>query len=212
MSMKRTGSVAGAALAVLAFFGASADAAPLASRIGFSTSGQVGTEGVVGPDAIGFNSVASDAIDAPGLMTLGSFQLATQPAGSTTTYVNTPFSVTFLVDSIDGQPPAINQTPIVLAGTLNGTISGPKGGVFAAFEPIPPVLYRVGPYSTYLSPIAGLYLSADTAPDGRATILGQYTLANDPNPAPIPEPASILAFAVLAAGGLALRRRARPAA
>ena len=90
----------------------------------YSTSGQVGSTGVTGTPVISFNSVAAASFTAPSSFSLGEFLVAALPEGTSTSYSNTPFSITYLDQKVDGIVPTINETPVVLRGVLNGTVTG----------------------------------------------------------------------------------------
>ena len=104
--------------------------------INYSTSGTVESDGVVGDPVISFNSVNSgqnNSFNAPSNFSLGSFQVAALPDGQTTTYTNTPFHITFLVDTINGA--AIRYADRHgLPAPLNRSLYALVKGLEASFE------------------------------------------------------------------------------
>ena len=57
--------------------------------------------GVTGANVISYVPITTATVDATSNLSLGSFQVAGIP-GQTTTYNNTPFSITFVPPSYDG--------------------------------------------------------------------------------------------------------------
>jgi hypothetical protein len=84
------------ALGLIASTTAGAKADPTISNLlDYSTAGSVDTSiGVNGANVISYIPVTNAQIDPTSNLPLGSFQVAALPAGQTTTYTNTPFSIT----------------------------------------------------------------------------------------------------------------------
>ena len=124
------------ALGIAASAASGADAAAL---ITYSTVGStIDSTGVTGIGAISLNTVNSGLFSNPSSFSLGEFQVAELPEGTSTTYVNTPFSFTFQSKTIDGVEPVPNGTPISIKGVLNGTVTGGnQSSVVATFDPTP---------------------------------------------------------------------------
>src|SRR5262249_40409249 len=100
----------------------------------YSVAGAIGTTGVTGKNVISFVPVQNALIDPSSNVPLGSFQVAPLPVGQTTTYQNTPFSLTFVPSAFSGH--ALNETPLTLSGVFNGSLSGPyQSSVVASFNP-----------------------------------------------------------------------------
>ncbi len=195
------------ALGIAALAASGADAAALMT---YSTVGStIDSAGVTGVGAISLNTVNSGSFTNPSSFSLGEFQVAELPEGTSTTYVNTPFHFTFQSKLIDGVEPVPNATPIVVAGALNGTVNGSnQSTVVATFDPttiIPD--FETGLYTNKLTiPDLNLSLVPSSSNGGRTT--AQAYLISTPSATPIPEPTTIALFLTTLAG-LGLRHRVR---
>lgn len=203
MAHGRTGLKAAVMALALLAAGATAQASPIVS---YTTSGNVDpTHGITGAPVISFNSVKSpQSFNAPSAFSLGDFTVAALQPGQSTTYTNTPFSVTLLVSQIDGNAPSPNQTPVQVTGVLNGTITGgDQSTVVAKFDPIAKPTFLTGPWSNTLSVFDNpLSLVPSTTNNGLTT--AQAYLTSTPV-TPVPEPTSVALF-LTAMGGLGWRR------
>ncbi len=182
----------------------------LNSLINYSTSGSIDTAtGVNGPGVISFNSVMDGTFSAPSSLSLGSFQMAGLPAGVSTTYTNTPFTITYLTNSINGVMPTTSN-PIVLKGVLNGTVTGGnQSGVTATFSTSPPITFNTGGLQNSLQILGEtLALVPSTTNGGLTTAQAEIATTGSLSGVPVPEPATIAVF-VMAFGGLGLRRQIR---
>ena len=194
------------ALGIAALAASGADAAALMT---YSTVGStIDSDGVTGVGAISLNTVNSGSFSNPSSFSLGEFQVAELPEGTSTTYVNTPFSFTFQSKTIDGVEPIPNGTPIVIKGVLNGTVNGSnQSSVVATFDPTTIPSFKTGLYDNTLTiPDLSLSLVPSTSNGGRTT--AQAYLLATPNAPPIPEPTTIALFLTTLAG-LGLRHRVR---
>jgi hypothetical protein len=180
------------------------------SLMGYSTSGSVDpTQGISGPGVISFNSVPSGSFTAPSSFSLGEFLVAALPAGVSTTYTHTPFQISYIDQSVDGNAPGINGTPVSITGELNGTITGAsQSSVVATFNPLPINEFQTGNFLNILSILGtSVSLVPSTTNGGRTTAQAQIIV----KAAPVPEPATIAIF-LSAIAGVGLRRRFRAAA
>jgi hypothetical protein len=185
--------------------GAASSVSASQMTINYSSTGSVATTGVSGPSVINYNSVSNGSFTTPSAFSLGEFLVAALPAGTSTTFTNTPFNVNFTITQSDG-----TKTPVNLSGVLNGTITGPdQSSVVATFNPIANPDISIGGGSpaslelSVLSPTVSLVPS--TTNGGRSTV--QAHLVSQI--APVPEPAA-LAVIVSGLAALGLRRRLRP--
>ncbi len=124
---------------------------PTGPTVTYDTSMVIGTQGVAGSPAVGFQGITGGAVVSPTPFQLGSFvdpvpagygsnvplgvfTVTIPPAGSSTTYKDTPFLMTFKVDSVDGNTTAAQPSSFTIQGTLNGTVNSTGiGGLKATF-------------------------------------------------------------------------------
>jgi hypothetical protein len=202
---------AAVALTLAAVFASAAQAAPVdggaSSFVEYSTSGTVGLTGVTGPNVISYNSVAAGSFTSPSSFSLGEFLVAPLMEGSTTTYNNTPFAITYLVNKVNGTEPDPNETPITITGVLNGTIVGAtQSDVVATIDPIEDASFLTGDFINEIAVLGGsVSLVPSTTNGGRTTAQAHITV----RAAPVPEPTSIAVFLTALAGFGLHRRRAR---
>ncbi len=199
------------ALGLIAFGTSGAQASAL---MNYSTSGQINSTGVTGSPVISFDSVQNNSFTSPSDFSLGQFVVAKLPEGQTATYTNTPFSITFLANTVNGQAPSPNESPIVVTGQLNGSVSGAgQSNVEAKFDPIKGSKFLTGSLSNTLSiPNSPLSLVPSTTNAGQTS--AQAFLTNSETPGgggttnQVPEPTSVALFLTVL-GGIGLRQRLR---
>ena len=141
------------------------------------------------------------------ISSLGDFQVAGLPGNQTTTYNNTPFHISLLVNQVDGTTPDPNQTPLQISGELNGTIVGNQtSNVTATFNPLNNPNFQTGLYENTLTIPSSKSLVASTTNSGQTSAEGFITSTT--NTHPTPEPTSIALF-LMCPGGIGLRHRIR---
>lgn len=190
----------------------SAQASPV---VNYSTSGTIDSTGVSGTPVISFNSILNSAFAAPSQFSLGAFQVAPLPDGQTTTYTNTPFNITYLVNTVDGNTPDPNQTPIQVSGVLNGTVTaGNQSQVTATFNPVTSPSFLTGPYNNTLTIANSPLLLVPSTTNSGQTSAQAFLTSTNTNPGDgtsVPEPSTIALFLTTLAG-LGVQRYRRRAA
>jgi hypothetical protein len=203
--------LAAIALGLLAGSTPRAHAAATASNnlLEYSVAGQIDKSGITGSNVISYVPVQAAVIDPTSNLPLGSFQVAPLPTGQTTTYENTPFTLT--IDPTAFNSTAMNETPLTVSGHLNGTVSGKyQSSVQVTFDQIAKATFALGGGTSTLSVLQNDHkLLIPSSAGGITTLEGQITstgLAN--NQSPVPEPSTIALF-LSTVGGLGLRRVVR---
>jgi hypothetical protein len=198
------------ALGIIAWTATGAKADALVS---YSTAGSVDTSiGVVGANVISFvptpppgGTLSSTTVDASSNLPLGTFEVAALPANTTTTYNNTPFSITFLPNNYNGIA-LTDPNPLTITGYLNGQIDGPyQSTVEATFNPITSGSFQLAGASSTLNILDTQKLLVPSSAGGSTTVEGVITTVGGQNEAPVPEPSTIALF-LSTVGGLGLRR------
>lgn len=169
----------------------------------YSTSGAVGTSGITGSNVISFVPVQSESVDTASNISLGYFQVAPLAAGQSTTYNNTPISLTLVPNAFDST--TVNDKPITITGNLNGTVSGPyQSSVQVTFNPITSPTFDVPGGTGTLNLLKNDHdlLVPSSVNNGQTTLQGQIATGNITH---APEPSTVALF-VSMVGGLGLRR------
>ena len=193
------------ALACLALAGADVKAAALHT---YSTSGTILSDGITGSGVISYDPVSTGSYLAPSAVGLGEFVVSTLPAGTSTTYNNTHFSLIYQPVTIDGVTFPVGASPVTLTGELNGTITGNQSTVVATFDPIKsPVFTANGTFLSTLS-VTNNPLNLVPASAGGSTTVQAQVSTSGPVPAPEPTTMAILATALV---GFGLRQKLRSA-
>lgn len=193
-------------------------AAAISNVLTYGTAGAIDNSGISGANVISYVPIASANIDPTSNIPLGSFQVAALPAGQTTTYNGTPFSITFIPSSLDGTAFSANS-PVTVTGTLTGQVSGSyQSSVAAHFNTLADGSFQLAGATSTLSMLSNdQKLLVPSSAGGTTTLEGIITTAGVPNPeAPVPEPSTIALFLSTVAGlglrRLVLSRRQRSAA
>ena len=189
--------------------GAKAAAISTTDPLSYTTSGQVDTTtGVTGTNVISYVPLNSgNAVDLSTGQTnagLGNFVITPLGTGDTTTYMNTPFQISFLPSSYGTDTKVANDTPVVASGVLNGVVSGASSStVTATFNKVPNGLIGLdgNGSATFSLPTSSLLLAPSTSNGGLTSVQGLITRSE----VPAPEPSTIALF-LTTVGGLGLRR------
>lgn len=186
----------------------------------YSTSFSMGDSGITSStsstpsNVISYVPTASYSYNGTTAISLGQFQVATLAAGQSTTYTNTPFSITYNPVSFGTMDYPSSTNPTVITGMLNGTVTGSTSDVLASFTGISNPAFA-SPDGTTLSTISiadnPLHLVAPSA--GGITSVQALVSSTSPSPAGTggtntPEPTT-LAILSTALVGLGLRKQLR---
>jgi hypothetical protein len=195
------------ALGLLVWTTAGAKAEPISNLLTYGTAGSVDTSiGLTGANVISYVPITNAQIDPTSNIPLGSFQVAALPDGQTTTYNNTPFSITMVPSAFNNRP--INEaTPVTVSGTLNGSITGKyQSSVNVSFQPVTGTFQLAGATSTLNMLQNDQKLLVPASAGGTTTVEGMISTAGLRNPpAPVPEPSAVALF-LSTIGGLGLRK------
>jgi hypothetical protein len=175
-----------------------AQASPIQTPVTFNTIGSVDTFGVTGTPVVTFQGVSHGTMTTGSSFSLGQFQIAAPPAGTSSTYLNIPFQILFKAESVGGAAPSPNETPVILSGWLNGRVSSADGSTLSesnlkvffnapvytpeSYPPYPTTVlpFQTGGFTNYLSvtspgdngqPIQALMITAQTVPEPGALAL-----------------------------------------
>jgi hypothetical protein len=183
-------------------------AAPITSVLDYSTAGSVDTSvGVNGANVISYVPLTNAAINSSSNLPLGAFQVAALQDGQTTTYTNTPISITFVPHSYNGVA-LTDSTPVTISGALNGSVTGNnQSDVSVTFNPVTDGSFQLAGASSTLSMTQNMQLLVpSSAANGTTTLEGIIkTGASPPGEVPAPEPSTIALF-LSTVGGLGLRK------
>jgi hypothetical protein len=174
----------------------------------YNTAGSIGTTGVSGDgNVITYIPVTSGSFTSPSFLNLGFFQVAPLKDGQSTTYKDTPFSLTFLPSTVGGSDVTADVKPITITGKLTGTINGnSQSSVTALFDPISAPTFTTPGFKHNLS-ITNTSLSLVPALTGNGQTSIQANFVSTSNPEkPVPEPTTIALF-LTTIGGIGLRKR-----
>jgi hypothetical protein len=197
-----------AALIALGLFAASAPRAQAAASVpnllDYSTAGTVNNTGITGANVISFIPVSNVAIDPTSNLPLGSFQVAAESNGMTTTYNNTPFTVTVLPSTYNNMALPM-PSAVTLTGYLNGKVTGDyQSSVRVSINPIANGTFQLpGGISTISMLQNDHKLLVPSSAGGTTTLEGIITTSQVVVPAP--EPSTIALF-LSTIGGLGLRK------
>lgn len=199
------------AVIALGLFACASTGATADAILTYGTAGSIdastSSDGVTGSNVISFVPITSASVDANSNISLGYFQVAGEAAGVSTTYDHTPFSITYVPGSIDGN--AITGAGATITGYLNGTVTGNNySTVMATFTSITNASAQVVDGGSLLTstlsiPQGNLFLVPSTTFNGETTVEG--TIVTTGVPTATPEPSTIALF-LSTVGGLALRK------
>lgn len=201
------------AVFALGLFASASAGAKADSILTYGTAGSIDTssssDGVTGANMISFVPITSASVDANSNISLGYFQVTGQAAGQSTTYDNTPFSITYSPASIDGN--AVTGT-VMITGNLNGTVTGNNySTVVATFNPVINGSFQTVDNGNLVTSVLSIpqgsqLLVPSTTFNGETTVEGLVTTSGVPvQETPAPEPSTIALF-LSTVGGLGLRK------
>jgi hypothetical protein len=200
------------ALSLFAWTTTGVKAAAVPNLLDYSTAGLImGPTGISGTNVISFVPVGTSgspaAVDPNSNLPLGSFQVAALPDGSSTTYDNTPFQISFIPTSFGGTK-LTGVNPVMLTGTLNGQITGNyASSVKVAFDPVADGTFQLGGVPSTINILQNdQKLLVPSSAGGTTTLEATIVTSGHPgSPAAAPEPSTIALF-LSTIGGLGLRR------
>jgi len=187
---------------------------PVPNLLVYGTSGAVdlGT-GITGTNVVSYVPITDAKIDPTTNIPLGSFQVTALPDGQTTTYANTPFSISFVPSAFNGITMGSEKTEMpVLSGVLNGSITGGyQADVKVSFNPIDNPTFAIGGGTGTLNlgsknQTVVERLLVPSSAGGTTTLEGSIVTKGLPiSEHPSPEPSTIALFLSMV-GGLGLRK------
>jgi hypothetical protein len=183
---------------------ASAATSTPSNLLEYSVAGAIGSTGITGSNVVSFVPVQNAQIDPSSNIPLGEFSVAPLPNNQTTTYTNTPFSLTFVPTAFNGT--TLNETPLKINGTLNGSLTGAyQSSVQVMFDPLKNAGFSLlSGSSSVLNLLPNdQKLLVPSSAGGITTLEGQINSTGLPTPSP--EPSTIALF-LSVIGGLGLRR------
>ena len=203
--MRMTRGWTGLRIAVIAV-GLLAWHAPLAqadSILEYTTAGGPPAPASGDAPAISFVPVQNESVDTASNISLGTFVVAALPAGESTTYNNTPFTLSLIPDSFNGTK--VNDPAVQITGVLNGTVTGPyQSNVEIMFNPISNPTFSIGTGTGALSLTNTSELLVPSSVNGGQTTI-QAQVATTGVVSEAPEPSTIALF-LSTVCGLGLRR------
>jgi hypothetical protein len=192
------------AVIALGLFTSASTSTKADSILGYGTAGAIDaslpTDGVTGANVISFVPITSAQVETTSNVPLGFFQVAALAADQSTTYDNTPFSITFVPSTLNGIT-LVNPGTVKISGVLNGVVTGPnQSSVVATFNTPSSGSFQLGSTSSTLSiPQTSLLLVPSSAGNGETTVAGIITSVATPEP-------STIALFLSTVGGLGLRK------
>jgi hypothetical protein len=187
---------------------------PIASADGildYHTSGGPGTADISGSPAISFVPVQNGSVDTASNISLGTFVVAALPTGESTTYNNTPFSLSLIPDAYNGTSlTSADNTPTVITGYLNGTVTGAnQSSVEVTFNPLTTSAFSLGSAGAGTLDLSNSkeLLVPSSVNGGQTTLQAQVnaTATAIGSEGTVPEPSTIALF-LSTVCGLGLRR------
>ena len=192
------------AVIALGLFTSASTSTKADSILGYNTAGAIDAtapgDGVTGANVISFVPIQSANIDTTSNIPLGFFQVSSLTSGQSTTYDNTPFSITFVPTTLNGTTLS-NPGTVTISGVLNGVVTGAnQSSVVATFSTPSSGSFQLGTTSSTLSiPQTSLLLVPSSAGNGETTVAGIITSVATPEP-------STIALFLSTVGGLGLRK------
>lgn len=192
----------------LGLFVAGASGARADGILNYTTSGGPGTANINGAPAISFVPVQNGSVDTASNISLGTFVVAALPNGQSTTYNNTPFSLSLIPNAFNGT--TVQDTPVQVTGYFNGTVTGAnQSSVKVTFNPVTTAAFSIGAGAGTLDLSNSQELLVPSSVNGgQTTLQAQVATTNAPSgggDTSAPEPSTIALF-LSVLGGVGLRR------
>jgi hypothetical protein len=172
--------------------------------LNYTTAGGPGTTGITGAGpVISFVPVQNASIDTESNISLGTFVVAGLTSGESTTYTDTPFTLSLIPNSFNGN--ALNDSPVQLTGLISGTVSSNnQSDVNITFNPISDPTFAIGLGTGTLN-LSNMKDALVPSNDNNGETTLQASIATSGNISETPEPSTIALF-LSTVCGLGLRR------
>jgi hypothetical protein len=179
------------------------------AMLSYSTAGAIGAPtGLTGANVISFDQAQAigsplPSVDINSNLTLGSFVVGTPAAGTTSTYDQTPFNITFIPATYNGTPVS-EQNAVTISGFLNGSVTASQSTVaYTVTNVTGSFVLNGGAASTISIPYPTQLLVPSS--DGGATPVQGFVTGSPGPESGVPEPSTVALF-LSTIGGLGLRR------
>jgi len=191
-------------------------ASPMSS-LTYDSSGTIDASRIAGPSLVTFQGVNSGQVTTNVPFALGDLTVSPVPQGAASIYQSAPLTLSVTFRSPDDPSSQTNATPITVHGSIDGSVANNGSpsysllGYFGKPDPslsekfgIDPIPFEVASRSYLLKLTPQIF---DLTP-GSVSYTVRLEGVVIPNPNTVPEPTTIVVFAVASVGSLLSRLRA----